>query len=438
MWSSRKPEPDVAHLLPVAVAIVRQHVDDDDAAAGLEHARHLGRARAPAPARGAAPASASPRRAARRRSAALRARRGAGRRCRSRCSRFCAACSIAADASTAMTRATNGASAALTWPVPQPRSPTVQSASAKRRERRQVKAIAEQLVAQPIPLAGRRGEELLRLRPPLGERRLQAALILRGRGRRADLLPHEQPEAAGAPASRSVARSSCRSGSCPRRARAIQPPSSQRLQVPADGRLRQLHDAAELGHRQLVPVEQQQHAAPRRVGERGEMVEDGGGARPFIRYNRIKGYTKSPRPGQCRRRAAARCRRLTLRIGQMSMPRRFGLRRRSTRNGPLAPLLARGRLGARALGAGDRVERAARQVLAGEVLDEDRQRARLAERRIRLHAAGWSTDGKHHALHLSRGKAAGRRRPAPEVERRDELLRAGSAPGPRRGTSGRS
>ena len=40
----------------------------------------------------------------------------------------------------------------------------------QRRERRQVKAIAEQLVAQSIPLAGRRGEEFLRRRASLGER----------------------------------------------------------------------------------------------------------------------------------------------------------------------------------------------------------------------------------------------------------------------------
>ena len=86
-----------------------------------------------------------------------------------------AACSIAAEASTAITRATNGASAALTWPGAAAEvadDPRRRRASAG--ERREVEAIAEQLVAQPIPLAGRRGEELLRLRcgarraPPAG------------------------------------------------------------------------------------------------------------------------------------------------------------------------------------------------------------------------------------------------------------------------------
>ena len=73
------------------------------------------------------------------------------------------------------TRATNGASAALTWPVPQPRSPTTQSASASAGERGEMEPVAEQLVAQPIPLAGRRREELLRLGAPLGQRAPGAA-----------------------------------------------------------------------------------------------------------------------------------------------------------------------------------------------------------------------------------------------------------------------
>src|ERR1700674_5063764 len=37
-----EPEPHVAHLLPIVLAIVRLHVDEDHAAAGLQDARHLG------------------------------------------------------------------------------------------------------------------------------------------------------------------------------------------------------------------------------------------------------------------------------------------------------------------------------------------------------------------------------------------------------------
>ena len=38
-----KPKPHVAHLLVIAVTIVRQHVGDDDAAVRLEHARDFGK-----------------------------------------------------------------------------------------------------------------------------------------------------------------------------------------------------------------------------------------------------------------------------------------------------------------------------------------------------------------------------------------------------------
>ena len=79
-----EPEPDVAHLLPVVLAVVRQHVDDDQRGRPASARAPPRRARAPAPARGAAPASASPHRARRRRSAAPRARRAAARRCRRR------------------------------------------------------------------------------------------------------------------------------------------------------------------------------------------------------------------------------------------------------------------------------------------------------------------------------------------------------------------
>src|SRR3979409_480310 len=58
-------------------------------------------------------------------------------------------------------------------------------------------------------------------------------------------------------------------------------------------RLRQLHDAAELGDRQLMAVEQQQDAAARRVGQRRQGIEDCGRAR-IHPYNRMKGYNDEP------------------------------------------------------------------------------------------------------------------------------------------------
>ena len=83
----------------------------------------------------------------------------------------------------------------------------------QRREGAQVKALPVQFIAQPIPLAGRRREEFLRLRAPVGERGLEAALILRGRRRRPDLIADERPQAPR-PAVELLRASSCRGGSC--------------------------------------------------------------------------------------------------------------------------------------------------------------------------------------------------------------------------------
>ena len=59
--------------------------------------------------------------------------------------------------------------------------------------------------------------------------------------------------------------------------------TGERLEVAADRRLRQLEDAAERGHRQLTALEQQQNAAPRRIGERGEAIENGCAFHPSSR-----------------------------------------------------------------------------------------------------------------------------------------------------------
>ena len=54
--------------------------------------------------------------------------------------------------------------------------------------------------------------------------------------------------------------------------------------MPAHGALRELERAAQLPHRQLVAVEQQEEPAPGGVGERREAVEEGAGLyHPYIR-----------------------------------------------------------------------------------------------------------------------------------------------------------
>ena len=67
--------------------------------------------------------------------------------------------------------------------------------------------------------------------------------------------------------------------------------------MPADGRLRELHDGAELRHRQLAPIEQQQDPAPRGVGQRGQVVEDLRCA-AIHPLSRMIGYHEMARAGQ--------------------------------------------------------------------------------------------------------------------------------------------
>ena len=109
------------------------------------------------------------------------------------------------------------------------------------------------------------------------------------RARRVEVVERHRVEAAGAVA--------------PRRHPAV---VGQRLQVAADGRLRQLQDAAQLGHGQLVPLEQQQHPAARRVGQRGQVVEDGGRRVPFIRISGLKDTYRTPSQGQAGRTESVR------------------------------------------------------------------------------------------------------------------------------------
>jgi hypothetical protein len=141
--------------------------------------------------------------------------------------------------------------------------------------RRMVERLAEQVGAKLVPLTRRRGEELLRLGTPLGEHPFEAAgVLLRARGI-GDLVAHDLPEAlsavvhAFAEAPVEAARAFGASG----HPAAI----GERLQVPADGRLRDLHHRADLGDRQLLPLEQQEDAAPGQVSQDGQVREDGRG-----------------------------------------------------------------------------------------------------------------------------------------------------------------
>ena len=272
----REPEPDVTHLLPVALAVVRQHVGDDDPAARFQRPCHVGdglprfghmmqhehhrrhvepvvvdrqRLEIAPPEIDVVETGESPLGGLQHRRRRIDRDHAADKGRKRRADLAGAAAEIADD------------------PI----------AVGERRQRSKMHAFAEQLVPQSIPLACRRREELLRFRAPLGERCLKPSMILRGRRRGSDLFANQQPEPARSgvelvPGHRvEVARAFG--------ARGNPTAVGQRFQMAAGRRLRELHDAAELRHGQLVPIEQQQNAAAGRIGERGQVVEDGRGAK---------------------------------------------------------------------------------------------------------------------------------------------------------------
>ena len=145
----------------------------------------------------------------------------------------------------------------------------------QRRQRLQVRRAAEQLLAQLVPLPRRRLEELLRLRLAPRQDALQAPRILIGPGGRAHLLAQQRPQPSRGRLALVERQRVVPAGAVAPRRHPVG--VRQRLQVPADGGLRQLEDRAQLRHRQLVALEEQQHPAARRIRERGQVVEDRAG-----------------------------------------------------------------------------------------------------------------------------------------------------------------
>ncbi|MFN8640914.1 MAG: hypothetical protein U0802_04350 [Candidatus Binatia bacterium] len=137
-------------------------------------------------------------------------------------------------------------------------------------QRRQVEALAEQLAAPGSPTA-RRCRAPATPRPPPGQHARQPAVVLRGHAARGGVLAQQRPQSPrrrveGARRQAVVATGALRSHDQPAVA-------AQNLEVPADRRLRQLQDRAQLGHRQLVSLYQAQQPGPGRVGERRHPAE---------------------------------------------------------------------------------------------------------------------------------------------------------------------
>ena len=131
----------------------------------------------------------------------LQRRRAAARRCRGPPRRCAPPSSIAGEPSTAMTRRTNGATRGR---VARCRSRGRRRPSPRRAGRTapQVEAAAEQLLAQPVPLPGRRGEELARAALALGQDAGQAVRVLLRRHAAGDFRPHAGPRAGAAAGAR--------------------------------------------------------------------------------------------------------------------------------------------------------------------------------------------------------------------------------------------
>jgi hypothetical protein len=188
-----------------------------------------------------------------------------------------AALSIDGEASTPMTWPTKGANASATWPVPHPRSATTAPSSRSPRSAGRKKAPSEQIVAELIPLRGARAEEFLGARAPRGENLGEAALVLLRRERAGGFLPDQEPQRP----QRGV--ELCRGDRVapvgPVGARGQPAAVTQSLQVAADGRLRRLHDAAQLADGELVALEDEEDAVAQGVAQHRHLAQERRGLR---------------------------------------------------------------------------------------------------------------------------------------------------------------
>ena len=129
-----------------------------------------------------------------------------------------------------------------------------------------------QLLAQAIPTAGGAREEAL-VRLPLGQAPREPELVLRDRRPVVGLLARQRPQAARGRIRLANVHPIEVGGSL----RPAAHPSfvGQYLEVPTDRRLRELQDVAQLGHPELVPLEQTQLTQAGGVGQRLHPAQQG-------------------------------------------------------------------------------------------------------------------------------------------------------------------
>jgi hypothetical protein len=184
-----------------------------------------------------------------------------------------------------MTRRTNGATDAVSQPVPQPEVAD-DPAVIEQTEKGLVCASPEQLSTERVPASGRAGKEGSRARMALSQHAFETPRVLRRYCRAVEFLANEEPKPG-----RSVVESTLDSVQAagalrPRRHPAI---VHQYLEMPGDRALRQLEDGAQLRNRELVAFEQCHESAARCIRQSGEAVENRGRSghyHPYIRMER--------------------------------------------------------------------------------------------------------------------------------------------------------
>ena len=138
-------------------------------------------------------------------------------------------------------------------------------------QRMQVKRAAEQVSAQVIPLPRRGRGKLGGLRAPALEDARQPAFVLIGGAGRRHLLADQRPQPPRAGIELVDREAVIAAGTVASRDHPTG--VSERLQMPTHGRLRQLQNRAHLRNRELMAFEQEQQSASQRVGERRHVVE---------------------------------------------------------------------------------------------------------------------------------------------------------------------
>jgi TRAP-type C4-dicarboxylate transport system permease small subunit len=135
--------------------------------------------------------------------------------------------------------------------------------------------VAEQLLAKTIPLPRGRRKEPLGREVTAGHDPVQTVgVVPRDPGLR-ELFPHRGPQPANRRLELAARHAVPVAGAFA--SRGHQPQVGKHLEVPADGRLRQLEGGLDLTHGELLALQHEQQPAPDGVGERAQAVEDGEG-----------------------------------------------------------------------------------------------------------------------------------------------------------------